>query len=269
LSFLENLEKDIDRRLRALFRGGENARSGPEIIEIEKAILEDLESRIERLPRDRRVFPFNDVTARIAVPSPERRAAFELVFLQDESLQHQIPQYLRQKGAEVPADFRFHAELRDNSSPSEPFQIICRNRRSSPGDELQTGVPPVHLRVLEGSAGSTEYSLRQRRINLGRLEAVRNSEQRVIRRNDVAFADSSEPPAATVSRAHAHIEYDADASCHRLFDDGSRFGTSVVRDGEVIRVPTGAGRGLRLAPGDEIHLGNARIAFQPGLAETA
>lgn len=270
MSFLEDLEKNIDRRLRAFFRAGENARSGPEIVEIEKAILEDLESRIERLPRDRRAFPFNDVTVRIAVPSPERRAAFELVFLEDESLRHQIPQYLRRTGAEVPSDFQFHAELLDDdSSPAEPFQVICRNRRSGAGEERPAGIPPVRLHVLDGTAESRERSLTQRRINLGRLSAVRNNEQRVIRRNDIAFIESSEPPTSTVSRAHAHIEYDAEARCFRLFDDGSRFGTSVVRGGEVIRVPAGAGRGLRLAAGDEIHLGNARVAFQPDPTQTA
>jgi hypothetical protein len=38
---------------------------------------------------------------------------------------------------------------------------------------------------------------------------------------------------------------------------------------EVIRVPAGAGRGLKLAAGDEIHLGNARVAFQPDPTQTA
>ena len=32
---------------------------------------------------------------------------------------------------------------------------------------------------------------------------------RPIRRNDVVFLESSDKPNSTVSRAHAHIEYDA------------------------------------------------------------
>jgi hypothetical protein len=119
------------------------------------------------------------------------------------------------------------------------------------------------LEVLTGAADSVLYALRQRRINMGRLSEVRSREQRVIRRNDVAFSDSKEPPTSTVSRAHAHIEYDAAASCFRLFDDGSRFGTTVVREGVVMRVPAGAGRGLKLVSGDEIHLGSARLVFMP------
>ena len=253
MSFLDDLEKNIDRRLRAFFQAGEETRSGPEIIEIQRAILDDLESRIERLPRDRRVFPFNDVTVKVSPPSPERRAAFEVVFLQDESLQHEIPRYLREKGAEVPADLQFHAEVLDGAAP---FQVICRNRSAAAVDP-SAAMPTVRLQVLEGDAEAPEYALTQRRIHLGRMQAVRDSAQRVIRKNDVAFTESG-----SISRAHAHIEYDSDARCFRLFDDGSRFGTSVVRDGAMIRVPAGAARGLKLTPGDEIHLGNARIAFR-------
>lgn len=262
MSFFEELERNIDRRVRALFQSGDNANSGREIIEIQRAVLEDLDGRIEKLPRDRRVFPFNDVTVRVATPSAERRAVFEMVFLQDESLQQDALQHLRRLGAEVPADFRLRAELLDEEMPADqPFYVVCRNRHDAPVEKHSSAPPEVRLEVLTGAADSVLYTLTQRRINMGRLAEVRSREHRVIRRNEVAFSDSKEPPTSTVSRSHAHIEYDAEARCFRLFDDGSRFGTTVVREGEVIRVPAGAGRGLKLSSGDEIHLGSARLIF--------
>jgi hypothetical protein len=262
LSFFEELEKNIDRRVRAFFQAGENVNSGREIIEIQRAILDDLDSRVEKLPRDRRVFPFNDVVVRVTAPSAERRAVFEMVFLEDESLQQDALEHLRRQGVAVSPEFRLRAELMDeDAAPERLFYVICRNRQDAPDEKQSGAVPTVRLQVLSGSADAPLYALTQRRINMGRLPEVRSREQRVIRRNDVAFADSKEPPTSTVSRSHAHIQYDSEALCFRLFDDGSRFGTTVVREGEVIRVPSGGGRGFKLISSDEIHLGSARVLF--------
>jgi hypothetical protein len=263
MSFLDDLEKKIDRRVRALFQDEKPSGGGREIVEIQRAILEDLESRIERLPRDRRIFPFNDVTARLAIPSVERRAAFELVFLRDQSLERDAAEHLRRLECEVPADFRLRVELVEDAAElaGQPLRILCRNREAA-AESSAPGVPRVKLSVLEGDAARSEFSFAQARINLGRLPSVRTSGQRLVRRNDAAFDDRKEPPNSTVSRAHAHLEFDSSAGGFRLFDDGSRFGTSIVRDGEIVRVPAGAGPGLRLQSGDEIHLGSARLRFE-------
>ena len=76
------------------------------------------------------------------------------------------------------------------------------------------------------------------------------------------FAESSDKPNSTVSRAHAHIEYDAAAGEFRLFDDGSAYGTSVVHNGRLINLPPTGGRGVRIDSGDEIYLGQARVLFE-------
>jgi len=49
-----------------------------------------------------------------------------------------------------------------------------------------------------------------------------------------------------------------DAAVYRLSDDRSAYGTSIVRNGAAIEVPTGS-RGIRLQTGDEIVLGEARL----------
>jgi hypothetical protein len=45
----------------------------------------------------------------------------------------------------------------------------------------------------------------------------------------------------------------------RLFDEGSRNGTAILRDGEVIAVHRRDPRGVRVRSGDEVRLGRALI----------
>ena len=127
--------------------------------------------------------------------------------------------------------------------------------------QQSAATPGVWMKILAGKADRDEYSFRKARINLGRLADVVDSQQRLIRRNDVAFVETPEPPNPTVSRAHAHIELDRATGQFRLFDDRSAQGTTVLRDGGIINVPKGPSKGVPLQPGDEIVLGHARLSF--------
>ena len=98
------------------------------------------------------------------------------------------------------------------------------------------------------------------RINIGRLAELTDSEQRVVRRNDVVFEEGADEANATVSRSHAHIRLDSGE--YRVCDDESEFGTRVFRDGRPIEVPAGNRRGEKLRPGDEIYVGRACLRFE-------
>ena len=116
------------------------------------------------------------------------------------------------------------------------------------------------MTVLKSKSQEPEYTLDKPRTNLGRLAELTDSEQRVIRRNDVVFEEGADEANATVSRKHAHIRLeDGD---YRICDDGSEFGTRVFREGRTIEVPSGNRRGEKLRPGDEIYLGRARLRFE-------
>ena len=70
----------------------------------------------------------------------------------------------------------------------------------------------------------------------------------------------------TVSREHAHIAFHKKTSEYRLFNDRSsnndgNCGLWIIRDGLSQEVHRDA-RGVRLEPGDEIHLGRAVIRFR-------
>ena len=120
----------------------------------------------------------------------------------------------------------------------------------------------VRFTIIAGSAQQQEICLKKKRINLGRLAEVVDADQRLTRQNDVAFRDDGPAPNPSVSRAHAHLEFDPEKSVFRLFDDRSAHGTVVIRDGSVIPVPQGPSKGVALRDGDEIVLGQARLLFE-------
>lgn len=114
------------------------------------------------------------------------------------------------------------------------------------------------MTVLAGTAAQPVYTFAFARIDLGRCADVRDRRNQLVRTNHVAFEDSDDRVNQTVSRRHAHVEYDATDESFRVYDDGSEQGTSVARGGKTLAVPPGA-RGVRLHPGDEIVLGRARL----------
>jgi hypothetical protein len=119
---------------------------------------------------------------------------------------------------------------------------------------------PIHeikLTITSGTADKPAYALALDRINLGRCAEVRDSRNHLLRTNHVAFTDGAGQANETVSRNHAHIDCSTSGE-YRLFDDRSAHGTSIVRNGRTIVVPPGS-RGVRLQPGDEVVLGEARL----------
>jgi hypothetical protein len=126
----------------------------------------------------------------------------------------------------------------------------------------RSAMPRTRLLVLNGQAEQSDYVFSKRRINIGRLDNVLDPKQRLVRRNDVAFKESADSPNSTVSRTHAHIEFDAKSGEFRIFDDHSALGTTVLREGEFVNVPKGTSKGAALRSGDEIVLGQARVAFE-------
>ena len=116
----------------------------------------------------------------------------------------------------------------------------------------------LKLAVIKGAAEQRSYAFTSGRIDIGRRSDVVDQRQRLIRTNHVAFSEDGPDENRTVSRRHAHIEFNAQDRCYRLWDDRSAHGTTIVRDGRAIRVPAGA-RGTRLETNDEIVLGHARL----------
>jgi hypothetical protein len=247
MNLFRDLERVIDEKLRGLFPVQKR-----ELIEIQHAILEEIADRAQSLPRARRVLAANQITVMLPVPEEDRRTAFRLVFVEGDALEHDLKAHLRRENIEFPADLKVSVELIDEPVPDlagKGFHIVLANREAAPKQESVTSTASFTL-----PDGST-LEVNKARIHIGRTPEVMDDRRRLVRRNDVVIDEN------TVSRAHAHLEYDSKSGAFRLFDDGSSYGTSVIHRGRLVEVPKAGARGQKLSNGDEIYIGQTKIAF--------
>jgi hypothetical protein len=235
---------------------------GPrEPLEILHAILDAVEDEVQPAGRGGHMFPFNRLKISVLAPSREVRARLEALFDEQPTLHDRIVERLRAADCEVGDLTAKVAYVSEGASgwTSPPFHIeFTRGAHVSPIEPIVPRQPPIELAVVSGSADEPSYSFSQTRVDLGRCSEVRDNRHRLIRTNHVAFADEGEAVNQSVSRCHAHVEYDDSAGCYRLCDDRSAHGTGILRHGRTLFVAPGS-RGVRLRSADEIVLGEARL----------
>jgi hypothetical protein len=259
MSLFSGIEKSIERGFRRWTERLFGAADASELMMTHRAILEEVEGKIETLARGRRVFPFAHLTVTLVSADANRRAILETAF--GERLEADIREALEAAACESPRGFS--VEVRAVESGPNPFEIAYATQ--APASATPAAAPaepaaPARLAVLKGKTDRPEYLLEKARINIGRMAELTDSEHRVIRRNDIVFEEGADEANATGSRRHAHIRLDE--GDYRLCDDESEFGTRVFRDGRPIEVPAGNRRGEKLRPGDEIYLGRACLRFE-------
>ena len=265
MSRLHDLERRIDEKLRGMLRSSSSDQKR-ELLEIHRALLDEVAAHIDTLPRGKRAFAYRQLDVRILLPDPALRRSYELVFVEADALARDIRLRLEDERAELPAHLAVQVELATELPPDiapRGFDVHYGSIPAQPSKEIGE----VRLTVIAGFAQQQQFCLKKKRINLGRLAEVTDADGRLTRKNDVAFRDDAPAPNPTVSRAHAHIEFDPDKAVFRLFDDRSAHGTTVIRDGSVIPVPQGPSKGVALEHGDEIVLGEAHLGFEEGAAE--
>ena len=264
LSKARRLESTIARRLDTAAQEfiGSGAR---EPLEIVHAIVEAVEHEIQPSGRGRRAFPFNRIALAVLAPSREARARFEALVHGEPALRERIVERLRLAGCdavELVVDVAYVARAHKSWRDSEFHMDFTREARV---DAVEVRRDPkaarIELTVVHGVADQRSYSFVVQRIDLGRGVEVRDHRNRLIRTHHVAFAEGSGDVNQSVSRQHAHISFAPTSGDYRLHDDGSVHGTSIVRDGRSVAVPTGS-RGVRLHSGDEIALGEARVRIR-------
>ena len=251
LDKLEQFLSGIFARL-ASTAGGPHA---PELVEVRRAILREIASRIETKGRGEYLFPYTSVAVELYAPGAERRDALEAA-LGGGALEQDVREILGERGCkEAPRVSLTVTENAELSAGERPWRIQWSREQTV----VQTlgKRPAARIKVLQGAAAATEVPIDRDRIFLGRMKDVVDRRTGLARRNDVAF-DASE---TTVARRHASIQYDADAGRFRVVSDPSNSPpTTVFRDGAAIRCDSG--RGVQLRSGDEIHLGSARVLFE-------
>jgi hypothetical protein len=258
MSLFSEIEKTIERGFRHWTEKVFGAADSDELLLVHRGILEEVESRVQTGARGKRIFPYGRLTVTLSSPDAARRALYEAAFAEGGRLESDIREALEGAGCEPPRGFTVGIVTAE--AGEHPFRVDFQlGAVHAPPTAPATPVT-ARLIAVKGKTEHAEYALDRARTNIGRLAELTDSEQRVVRRNDVVFEESGDADNATVSRCHAHIRRDEGE--FRICDDESEFGTRVFRDGRSIEVPRGNRRGERLRPGDEIYLGRACLRFE-------
>ncbi len=261
MSRLHDLERRIDEKLRGMLRPSSPDQKR-ELLEVHRAILDDVAAHVDTLPRGKQAFVYTHLDVQILLPDPALRRSYELVFVEADALARDIRLRLEDQRIELPEHLAVQVELVPELPPDVAARGFDVHYGSIPSVQPSEELMEVRFTIIAGSAQQPELCMKKRRINLGRLAEVVDADARLTRQNDVAFRDDAQAPNPSVSRAHAHIEFDPGKAVFRLFDDRSAHGTTVIRDGSVIQVPQGPSKGVALQNRDEIVLGQARLRFE-------
>ena len=229
-----------------------------EPLEVVHAVVDTIAREVQPAGRGRQAFPFNYVRVAVVAATPRARARLRVAFEGPPSLRERVAGHLKAAGCSAPA-LDVGVSFVGEAGPdwAEPEFNVTFARVAMPA---RPGVRDARLEltVTHGVAVQQCYTFTSSPIAIGRGEEVRDSRQRLLRTNDLVFAEGGGDVNDTVSRRHARIEHDEASGTFRVYDDGSAQGTSVVRQGRGIPVPRGT-RGTRLQSGDEIVLGQARV----------
>ena len=254
---------------------------GESPMEIHRAILDEVESRIVSAGFDKRVFPYHRLRIRLLAPTPERRVELEAVARDLWDLPADIRKRLTECGCPVPSDLDVDVEVVEESgleagarrhhieferaertakppAPALPTLISSAGTVAVPPPTLGGDRPTLELTVLKGTATRKVYSFPAGRVYIGRMEEIADEEGRVRRRNDVAFQEDGDVN-QTVSREHARILYDEASGELRLRAESGASSTRIFRDGRSIDVSGRDPRGVKIQSGDEIYFGRASV----------
>jgi hypothetical protein len=257
MSLFSEFEKTMERGFRRWTERMFGPAESNELLLVHRAVLEELGTKIQTVARGKRVFPFARLVVTLVAADADRRTLLQAAFGENGRLENDIREALEGAECEVPRGFS--VEVRTAETGAGAFAIEYAVAAAGTGHRPAAA---GRLTVVKGKTDREQYVLEKPRTNIGRMGELTDSEQRVVRRNDVVFEEGADQANATVSRKHAHIRREDGE--YRLCDDESEFGTRVFRDGRSIDVPAGNRRGEKLRPGDEIYLGRACLRFERG-----
>jgi hypothetical protein len=223
-------------------------------------VLDGIERKLQPLGRGRRVFPYTEVVVRVG-PMDADRPALEAAF---STLEHRVRERLAELKCDPPKALGvrtvFLKKAPSNWTAGQVFAVEYSSQGTAapaPAGVKPPAPPPsVHIAVVKGAASKRAYTFSDPLIAIGRTSDPTDDLGRV-RRNLVAFLDTTDGITETVGRAHARLRFDASTRTYRLYDDGSSNGTSIAREGATIHVAPRDPRGVRVRSGDELHVGRA------------
>lgn len=259
-NILDNLESWFQSKISSATKQLTSVPKEKTLLEICKAVQEDVKGRILAQDRGIKVFPYTLVEITVFTKDEEQRTAYEAVLTSDPPFGQRVHEMILEEGCRV-RGLEVALEVAVNEAvavSAQPYQLRFAKAAAAPVASVR---PAARLVVVKGEAETKEVEIVSDRVNLGRLKEVVSASGSILRINQVAFAEEE----TGVAREHAFVRWEAAGGRFLLFDhiSGSR-GTRIFRGGETITLPRGPSKGTALEDGDEIHLGTARVRFVCG-----
>jgi hypothetical protein len=259
-----DLERLLDARMTALVRPSPR---GLEPLEVRHALLDEIEGRLVPGPKGTLIFPFDEVRVELLGGTSDEIAALEATLESDGGLEEAAYARLIACGCRPP-DFALTIQwlpaAPGQGADDKRYRVHFVRTAKDATSEMRALATSLVITIGSGpSAVSREIT--KGRLDIGRVADVRDREGRLVRQNGLVVPEA-EDPHNTVSRRHAHIlvATDADGGTeYRIYDDGSRYGTHIVRNGYTITVHAGS-LGVALRDGDELHFGEASATVEIG-----
>jgi hypothetical protein len=228
-------------------------------LEVQGAIVDEIERRAEPIGQGRRALPRPHAVVTVLAPDAESRAALDTALAE---LRAVTTARLREIRCDVPASFAVsvvHVDTApDGWAPGQRFAVDFDPHGTNQADAVQRQ-PILCITIVRGRTSEPGYRFSAPRVLIGRTSDPVDIDGH-IRHNQVAFLEEEgDAHAGSVGRAHASIRYDPARRSYQLFDDGSRNGTRVVRDGTPFTVVRSDPVGVTLQSGDELQFGTAAV----------
>ena len=258
----------LEGTLERLFGG----RPPREPLEVRRAVVESLTGEVRPVGGGRRVLPVGRVTVAIVAADATEKRLFKEALAGPDGVEADLRRALDAAGAEWPRGFALTVKFvktpgqdwrsgaRFHVTASEPGAPAPERETVSTVAAVPLAAPTLVLRATLGQATPGTATCKGERVNIGRQAMVADANGRVVRRNDIAFIGDDEV-SRSVSRAHAHVAWIPAAGTYRVFDEQSSHGTVISRGGRLMQVPPGRD-GLKLAAGDEVHVGRAVVVVE-------
>jgi hypothetical protein len=232
-------------------------------LEIREAIVDAIEQRAVPSGGGQRVLAHNQISVTLLAPTHDDRLALQAVLA---DLQEAVVSRLREIRCQIPAGFTVSVHYTRRARPGWAreqrlaVEYASRDAAITPG---MSRLEPPNLRVtvLRGRAMQVKYTLTESHVRIGRTPLPVDSGGRP-RKNHIAFVEDGDEHSNSVGRAHASIRFEPARGEYRVFDDGSRNGTCIVRSGTTLEITRRDPTGVTLVSGDEIQLGTAAIRVE-------
>lgn len=169
---------------------------------------------------------------------------------------------------DLPADWKLEVqyvnELPDAAIQNKETKVGMILKNSDVKNAVQTGLTAC-LKVITGKAEQEKYSIKPGtgRVNIGRESSVQGNDGS-YRVNTIAFLGDAQESNKYISRQHAHVEWDKEQACFKLYADeggvppGNKTKVKAAQDESTHKLNS-TQIGYTLREGDQIILADVAV----------